>query len=130
VQPGSRQGPILLVEDDVDLCALIGVVLEHEGFRVVRASGALEALKMIADETPLAIITDVNMPGGSGVGLLGSMRADTRTAGVPVVVMSGTDQQEDVNWIVKQLGNASFVRKPFSLEELVRCLLRALPTQL
>ena len=121
--------PILLVEDDADLCEVIGAVLEHEGFRVRRAAGAIEALSMIADEMPLAIITDVNMPGGGGVGLLGSMRADARTSDVPVVVMSGTDQPDDLGWIVEPLGNATFVRKPFDPEELVRCLLNVLPNR-
>ena len=127
MREGSRQIPILLVEDDADLREVIGVVLEHEGFRVRRATGAIEALRMIAEEMPEAIITDVNMPGGSGVGLLGSMRADARTSGIPVVVMSGTDQPEDIGWIVGQLGNAAFVRKPFDPEELLRSLLRVLP---
>lgn len=109
---------VLLVEDDEILCDLLTEVLEAEDFRVLAAPGPREAEQMAAccnDEIQL-LVTDVVMPGATGVDLAKRIRA-TR-ADIRVLFMSGYPRD-----LVQQKGvpdpRDRFIWKPFSNAALV-----------
>ncbi len=78
---------VLVVEDDADTAGFIRTVLERRGgMDVVVAPDAMTALAEVAQRAPDVILTDIQMPGMSGLELLGELRA--RTPGVPVAVMT------------------------------------------
>ena len=86
---GLRQGTALVVEDDDQAAELVRLLLEAEGFEVLRAESAEEALRM-APLQRLALITlDVQLPGLSGWEFLSRIRDDPGLAQVPVVVIAG-----------------------------------------
>jgi CheY-like chemotaxis protein len=86
---GLRQGTALVVEDDDQAAELVRLLLEAEGFEVLRAASAEEALRM-APLQRLALITlDVQLPGLSGWEFLSRIRDDPGLAQVPVVVIAG-----------------------------------------
>jgi DNA-binding response OmpR family regulator len=110
---------VLVVEDDPDASKLFEVILEDAGFEVTCASGGREALDALDRERPAAIVTDISMPGGTGLALLGSVRAREATKTIPVVVVSGTT---DASWVVEQAGWTRYLTKPFARDDLVHAL--------
>jgi two-component system OmpR family response regulator len=85
---------VLLVEDDDDNRELMGEVLEASGFRVLSASSGQDALKLLAEHSVDAVVTDVGMPGMGGLELARAAKAIAPT--VPVVVVTGWAEREDI----------------------------------
>lgn len=86
---------ILLVDDEADNRRVYGDVLEAEGYSVKRVANAREAFEAAVEAAPDLVLSDVSMPGGDGLSLLTKLRADKRTARVPVVLMSGVHKGSD-----------------------------------
>ena len=103
----------LLVDDEPDIRKIGAMSLERVGKWKVRvaASGA-DALRLALESPPDVIVLDVMMPGMDGPATLAALRADPRTAKVPVVFMTAKVLgHEVVGWLA--LGAAGVVRKPF-----------------
>src|SRR6266487_4481260 len=81
---------ILVVDDDESLRRVTAVQLEEEGYRVAVASRAEEALSILARSPQDLVITDLKMPGLSGVQLLKQIRADYPETTVILVTAFGT----------------------------------------
>ncbi|MCC6745935.1 MAG: response regulator [Acidobacteria bacterium] len=80
---------ILLAEDHADSREMLAVMLEMDGFRVIRAADGVEALGLARANSPDLVITDVNMPLMNGIDLIRSLRAgDVTLANVPIVAIS------------------------------------------
>lgn len=111
---------ILVVDDDETTRLLVASIIEGFGFDTVVASNGIEAMRHLNGNLQIAlVVSDIQMPQLSGLGLRAKMLGDSRCHGIPVVLMSGCTELElptGVTWL----------RKPFSLEELqcaiVACL--------
>src|SRR5689334_16663432 len=88
--PGRRT--VLVVEDDVDLRAVLRFALEDEGFVVESAGDGLSALQKVRQLTPDLIVLDLNMPRMGGEDFLYAWRSGFETPGVPVVVITAESQ--------------------------------------
>jgi pilus assembly protein CpaE len=91
--PGER---ILFVDDEEQIRKLLSTWLTRHGYDVVVANDGWEALKSIRAKAPDLVITDVNMPNMNGLELTRRMRADHRTARIPVIMLSARKQADDV----------------------------------
>jgi CheY-like chemotaxis protein len=119
-QPGSASARILVVEDDGDWVRLITRILQDEGFEVAAAVTAAEAVQALKRERLDAMITDVRMPGASGLKLLEHLRATPETEGLPVLVLTGSVGDPDLEKALADMPKAVHMQKaPFSAEELV-----------
>lgn len=78
---------ILIVEDDEDLLATIVEYLEKQGFQVVAALNGVDGLKLIESETYDLVITDIDMPIVSGIGVI--LTHKKRYPDIPIIAMSG-----------------------------------------
>ena len=74
---------ILVVDDDVALAEMIGIVLENEGFRVVFCSDGSQALTHFQETNPDLVLLDVMLPGMDGFDVC---RAIRRVSDVPIVM--------------------------------------------
>jgi DNA-binding response OmpR family regulator len=91
----SARGPrLLVVDDEAGLQKLIGRHAERAGFDVTVAVTAAEALELARTVSPDAILLDLLLPDGSGIDVLARLKAEPQTAGIPVVVWSGSDVDE------------------------------------
>src|SRR6185436_20109794 len=73
---GNGPERLLLVDDDEEACRLLGEVLEREGYQVVRALSVEQALDALEQQGPFdAVLTDLRMPGASGLDLIRAARA-------------------------------------------------------
>jgi excisionase family DNA binding protein len=124
--PASLQerGPLVLVVDDnATLRALVRVNLEREGYDVIEAGGADEALAAADDQAPALVLLDVVLPGTDGWQLL--QRLLERHGAIPVIMFSG--QVDASNADAEQRGAKAFVGKPFDPQQLVDRAKQLLP---
>jgi two-component system response regulator AtoC len=112
---------ILIVDDDPDVRRSLAEALANEGTKVAVAEDAERALALLARETADVVVSDIRMPGLSGLELLPLLRE-----GCPdtdVVLMTAYDDMDTVVSAMKK-GAADFLVKPIDLHELRRTLLR------
>ena len=86
---------MLLVEDNPRNLKLARDVLEHAGFAVTAVTSGEEALAAARAAVPDVILMDLQLPGIDGHAALSRLRADPRTAGIPVVAVSAFAMQAD-----------------------------------
>ena len=107
---------ILLVEDDDQYARLVKTQLIGAGFEVERAPAALEALDLVEAEEFDLVLSDILMPGMSGLDMLEEL--GQRGATVPVVVMSAFGSMDTAIQAMKR-GAYDYVSKPFKKDELI-----------
>jgi two-component system response regulator CpxR len=115
---------LLLIDDDVELCELLGSWLAHEGFQVRACHDGQSARRALAEAAPAAVVLDVMLPDGSGLELLKQLRAEH--ADLPVVMLSARGEPLD-RILGLELGADDYVAKPCDPRELtarVRAVLR------
>jgi two-component system response regulator CpxR len=114
---------ILLIDDDVELCSLLGEYLTREGFRVQCEHTGNKGLERAAAGEADLVILDVMLPGMDGFAILRELR---KTSRVPVLML--TARGEDVDRIVGlEMGADDYLPKPFNPRELtarIRAILR------
>ena len=87
---------VLFVDDEEQIRKLLSTWLARHGYEVTVANDGWEALKAIRAKAPDLVITDVNLPNMNGLELTRRMRADHRTARIPVIMLSARKQADDV----------------------------------
>lgn len=117
---------ILIVEDQQDVQALLGVALHHPERRLLKALNAEQGLALARSEHPDLILLDIMMPGGmDGLTMLRYLRADPAGTGVKIVIMSARTQLKDIATAVAA-GADDYLPKPFRLKELREVVARHL----
>ena len=117
---------ILVVEDDEDILELVSINLEKEGYSVKGAATGEDALEFVEKSVPSLVLLDLMLPGIDGFEVCRSLRADPRTANVPIVILSAKGEESDIVTGL-ELGADDYVTKPFSPRILlarVRAVLR------
>jgi len=125
--PGER---ILFVDDEEQIRKLLSTWLTRHGYEVSVANDGWEGLKAIRAKAPDLVITDVNMPNMNGLELTRRMRADHRTARIPVIMLSARKQADDVLTGYAE-GADEYVPKPVEmavLEAKIEVLIRRFRT--
>ncbi len=123
---GAYQGRrALVVDDDEMITDLVRVGLEAQGIAVVTAADGYEAEDRLMEFAPDIIVSDVNMPRMDGFALVSRLRANPLTRHVPLIFLTSLGGTEDVAHGLR-LGADDYVRKPFSLDELVARVLAKL----
>jgi two-component system phosphate regulon response regulator PhoB len=117
---------ILVVEDEPAIAELVAVNLRHNGFRPLWAMDADSAQREIDAAVPDLVLLDWMLPGESGINLAKRWRADKRTEGVPIIMVTAKgDERDRVAGL--DAGADDYIAKPFSTKELlarVRAVLR------
>jgi DNA-binding response OmpR family regulator len=117
---------ILVVEDDIDIAALIAHYLEKAGHRVDRVTSGTDVLPHVRSSPPDLVILDLMLPGIDGLIVCQAMRADPTMASIPIIMLTARGEEAD-RVAGLELGADDYVTKPFSPKELsarVTALLR------
>jgi DNA-binding response OmpR family regulator len=107
---------ILYAEDEVFLGKIVKETLEGRGFEVVMETNGAKVLKAFEEEKPDICILDIMMPNRNGFEVAEDIRAIN--SDVPVIFVTAKTQTEDVVKGFRAGGN-DYIRKPFSMEELI-----------
>jgi ribonuclease P protein subunit RPR2 len=118
----ARALTILVVDDDPGLRSLLRTTFELAESAVEEAASAAEALERLRSlPLPDAIVLDIGMPGTDGLTLCRLLKGRRRTAGIPIVVLSGLREEADARSV--SAGADAFVHKPFSPLDLFSTIL-------
>jgi len=115
----DRPGRVLVVDDSDVIRQLICVNLELEGFEVVTAVDGQDALDKIHEAAPDVMTIDVKMPRLDGFDTVAQVRADPRTSGLKVAMVTACAQESDMVR-GREVGVDAYVTKPFDPATLVR----------
>lgn len=110
--------PVLIVEDDTDLLAMMEMVLLGEGYHVSTAMNGREALDRIDEEMPGLILLDMKMPVMDGWQFADEFRIRHDHA-VPIVVVTAA---RDAKVWAQEVGAEGFLAKPFDIDDLIRAV--------
>ncbi len=105
---------VLVVDDDREIVKAIGLLLEKEGYRVLKAYDGMEALQILAEQSVRLIIMDVMMPKLDGLSAMMKMRARQN---LPIIVLSAKTEETD-KVLGLSMGADDYVSKPFNPQEL------------
>ena len=117
---------IFCVEDDAGIRDLMIYTLNASGFRAVGFENAKEFYTALADTAPELIMLDIMLPGEDGISILKRLKADARTADIPVIMATAKGNEYD-KVIGLDLGADDYLAKPFGMMEMasrVRAVLR------
>jgi two-component system chemotaxis response regulator CheY len=114
---------ILVVDDDVDMQQTISSILEDEGYAVVVAEDGLVALEKLEGFTPSAILLDITMPRMNGYQFAEAVAGRGLRPGIPVMVLTADGRAPEK---AAHIGAEGYLKKPFSLPELISAVERIL----
>jgi chemosensory pili system protein ChpA (sensor histidine kinase/response regulator) len=123
--PGApaRAPLVLVVDDSLTVRRVTQRLLVREGYRVVTAKDGFEALERLAEERPVVLLSDIEMPRMDGFDLVRNVRADPRLAGLPVVMITSRIAQKHRDYAA-ELGVEHYLGKPYAEEELLSLVAR------
>jgi CheY-like chemotaxis protein len=104
---------ILVVDDDESHRTLICDLLEEMGYRTVQARNGREALDLMEEELPMAVLLDLRMPVMSGWGLLEALKKMPRARHLPIIIISAYGFE----WEAELVGASGYVSKPVDLDK-------------
>ena len=117
-KPRGRQiKSILLIDDEQDLCFLLGDSLSSRGFQMEFAHTKREALKRLNRRLPDLVLLDLRLPDGDGMVLLYVIRKMTPA---PTVIITTAFGSEETRNEAKKLGAYDFLDKPYNEEDVIR----------
>jgi CheY-like chemotaxis protein len=106
---------ILICEDEPALAKLYAAYAESRGHQVTVARDGAEALMAAASRLPDLMLLDVAMPKVDGRDVLRQLKADPKTAGIPVLVVSGSGDDQNLRDLLLELGAVDVLEKPVDL---------------
>ena len=116
---------ILVVDDDDDVRAAIVLELQNAGYDTMELDTGEHIVATALEVQPAVIVLDLAMPGVTGYEALLELKENPATAGIPVIIASA-QRGGDVASIVRDLGAANFLMKPWREDELLSQVRRAI----
>jgi len=110
---------ILVVEDNEKNMKLFRDVLQASGYRLLEATTGERAMELAAEHQPNLVLMDIQLPDIDGVAALGRLRADARTASIPVVALTAQAMHGDRERFL-DAGFDAYISKPVDIVEFVR----------
>ncbi|MBC7700651.1 MAG: Hpt domain-containing protein [Massilia sp.] len=114
---------VLVVDDSLTVRRVTQRLLTREGYRVVLAKDGMDALERLAEEVPVVVLSDIEMPRMDGFDLVRNIRGNERWKQLPVVMISSRIAQKHRDYAT-QLGANHYLGKPYGEEELLALVAR------
>ncbi len=120
------KGTVLVIDDERDIIELVKYSLEKEGYLIKGAIDGESGVSAVQRDIPDLVIVDLMLPGIDGLEVCRRLRADTKTGGIPIIMLTAKSAESD-RIVGLELGADDYVTKPFSPRELaarVKAVLR------
>lgn len=114
----AKDATVLIVDDSRTIVRALQLILEREGYLTYSAFDGEQAVAMARRQKPDAILMDIVMPTMNGFEATRVLTNDRDTAGIPIIMVSGTEQPADRIWGLR-LGAKGFLAKPINRDELL-----------
>ena len=114
----------LVVDDEAVARDFLRAILESMDWKVIEAADGASALELAAEQKPGLVLLDVQMPGQSGFSVFASLRQNSATAGIPVIMVTGVAEKTGIKFDGKQMGEfmgkepEAYLEKPVDPEVL------------
>lgn len=115
-------GQIIVVEDELNYAKMIKMRLEAVGYKVTIANDAYSGTQQIIKNDFDLIILDLNMPAGGGFSLLERIRKFPAKASLPVIILTGSNVNEETVRNAKNLGVSAIFSKPYDPPKFLRAV--------
>ena len=102
-----------MVDDSPDVRLALATILEDEGHEIIEAEDGDQVFDLAVAESPDLVLLDVMMPRVNGFDALASLKADTRTSKIPVIMVTAKGRPEDMA-MARSLGAAEYITKPWA----------------
>jgi CheY-like chemotaxis protein len=86
---------ILIVDDDLDTLRLVGLMLQHQGYRIIAANSGIQALALSQGDKPDMVLLDIMMPEMDGYEVARKLRANPVTSNIPIIMFTAKTQVDD-----------------------------------
>src|SRR4030043_1895956 len=86
---------ILIVDDDLDTLRLVGLMLQHQGYRIIAPSRVIQAIALSQGDKPDMVLLDIMMPDMDGYEVARKMRSDPATSSIPIIMFTAKTQVDD-----------------------------------
>jgi len=118
----QNKGPlIVVVDDDAATLRIIELLLDRNGYNVKTAASGENALTLLRDTVPAAMILDVNMPGMSGFDVCQIIKRDERFDKIPVILLTAQSTPQDFK-TGHDAGAVIYMVKPFKPDRLLQVI--------
>jgi len=111
----------MIVDDSLTVRKITSRLLTREGFEVLTAKDGLDALQLLGERVPDAVLLDIEMPRMDGFELAKSMKADPRLAHIPIIMITSRTASKH-RTRAQELGVDGYLGKPYQEDELLRQL--------
>ena len=111
----NNKTKVLVVDDDVNICELIRLYLEKEGYEVLAVYSGTKALEVFSDFTPNIVILDIMLPGIDGLQVCREIR---KKSNIPIIMLTAKGETFD-KVLGLELGADDYIVKPFDPKELI-----------
>ncbi len=111
----SNQATILYIEDNYENRILVRRILQAEGYQVLEAENAEQALSCIAQQNPDLILMDINMPGVDGYTLTAKLKQIPHLSRIPVIALTANVMKGDRERSY-QAGCDGYIQKPVDVD--------------
>lgn len=112
---------ILIIDDEIRLCKVIKIELEHAGYDVMVAHDGLEGFNKVKQEIPDLIILDVMLPHLDGFHICRMLKFDGNFKDIPVLLLTAKGQSSD-KLIGQEVKADAYITKPFKSEDVLDCI--------
>ena len=119
--PAAAKGRVLIIEDDENFRYLLRMHLVQAGYEVLVAEDGVAGGRRLLAERPDLVVSDIDMPYLNGLELLQLAKQDEATASIPVILLSGSRNSEQLS-MAADLGAAHFLPKPVTRDELLAAI--------
>jgi chemosensory pili system protein ChpA (sensor histidine kinase/response regulator) len=119
VAPESLPPLVMVVDDSLTVRKVSSRLLEREGYRVITAKDGVDALEKLADVLPDVMLVDIEMPRMDGFDLTLRIRADARTHGIPIIMITSRTAEKHRTY-ARQIGVNEYLGKPYDEAQLLQ----------
>ena len=123
VEPERAAPLVMVVDDSLTVRKITSRLLAREGYRVLTAKDGVDALQQMQDVLPDVMLLDIEMPRMDGFELTRNLRADPKTASLPIIMITSRMAEKHRNY-AQELGVNEYLGKPYQEEELLSHIAR------
>jgi len=108
---------VLVIDDEKDIVETISYNLEKEGYKVSKSYDGMNGFEAVQKKMPDIVILDLMLPGMTGIEVCKAMKADPKTASIPIIMLTAKGEETD-KIVGLEVGADDYMTKPFSIREL------------